>query len=55
MKSFKKRYICVDGPFRGHHLWLGMDAKTLHFRVRGVTGRYVLDGPGTVRWEAGQS
>lgn len=54
MRRFKKLFLCMDGPFKGHHLLLAPDATTLRFHVRGVTGRYVPSGTNTVRWEAGQ-
>lgn len=52
--SAKSRYLCVDGPMRGYYIWLHSDAKTLPFRIKNWIGRYVLDGPGSVRWESVQ-
>lgn len=47
----KTKYLCVDGPFRGQHIWLSGDGKSLVFKLKGHTGRYVPNGHASVRWE----
>lgn len=41
----KKKFICSNGPLRGHELWL-TDGTTAYFTYRKQTGRY-SDG----KWE----
>lgn len=48
----KTKFKCIDGPLRGQTLWLQHDGKTLVFRIKQWVGRYVLNGPGSVRWES---
>lgn len=47
----KTRYLCVDGPMRGHYIWLHADGTTLVFKLKGWLGRYVPNGAASVRWE----
>lgn len=56
-KSFKQKFLCVDGPFKGQKLRLHPDGNTLVFRVRNHCGRYVysaLNGAAVVQWEPRQ-
>lgn len=47
----KTKYLCVDGPMRGEHIWLHSDGRTLVFKLKGQVGRYVPNGHASVRWE----
>jgi hypothetical protein len=47
----KTKYLCVDGPMRGHHIYLHGDGKTLVFKLKNQVGRYVPNGVASVRWE----
>lgn len=47
----KVKYLCTDGPFRGQHVWLTNDGKSLVFKLKGQAGRYVPNGISSVRWE----
>ena len=51
---YKQKFLCVDGPMRGHYVYLQMDGKTLTFRLGGQQGRYVPNGIMSVRWEPAQ-
>jgi len=50
----KTKYLCVDGPFRGRHIYLHSDGKTLVFKLKNQVGRYVPNGHASVRWEPAQ-
>jgi hypothetical protein len=48
----KRKYLCVDGPMRGHYIYLQTDCRTLVFEMKEHKGRYVPNGISSVRWEA---
>ena len=50
----KQKFFCVDGPMRGHYIYLQMDGKTLEFKLDNQQGRYVPNGVASVRWEPAQ-
>lgn len=52
--SCKQKFFCVDGPMRGHYLYLHVDGKTLTIKINGKVGRYVPNGIASVRWEPAQ-
>lgn len=43
-------YMCADGPWFGEKLYL-TTSSTAVFTVKGVTGRYINMGNGSLRWE----
>lgn len=47
----KTKYLCIDGPMKGHFLYLHTDAASLVFELNGRKGRYVPNGYASVRWE----
>ncbi len=51
-QATKTKYLCVDGPMRGHSIWLSADGRSLVFKLKGLLGRYVPNGAASVRWEA---
>jgi len=52
--TYKQKFLCVDGPLRGHYIYLQMDGKTLEFKLDNQQGRYVPNGIMSVRWEPAQ-
>lgn len=48
---YKHKFFCIDGPMRGHYVYLQLDGKTLTFKLDGKQGRYVPNGIASVRWE----
>lgn len=51
-KHAKRKFRCVDGPFKDTVIWLSSDAKSAVFAVRGLVGRYVGTACGRAIWEA---
>lgn len=51
-RARKEAYAVIDGPMRGHTLWLSDHAGTMPVAFKGQQGRYVIGGRMQLRWEA---
>jgi hypothetical protein len=50
VRVYKKKYRCVDGPWKAAQLWLS-DGTTAIVRIGEEVGRYVSEGGDSVHWK----
>lgn len=47
----KSAYYCINGPLKGHTLYLANEGNTLPLRFGKQVGRYIKDGLSFLTWE----